>query len=142
MLLGVELLLLSGLAVARVASDATVPFPTTGAQAAVLAIAALAMGLQTEVIRSVAGVAVSTTYQSGAIARIGETIGMGRGQGLDSERRLLGVLSALLAAYVAGAALGATALGDGRGGLVTPALLVACLFTISLRRVLRSNQGW
>ena len=47
---------------------------TTASQVAVLAAASLAMGIQTDVIRSVAGVAVSTTYLSGAIARIGETI--------------------------------------------------------------------
>ena len=141
-LLGVETLLLVALAVARAAASTSAPFTTTAAQAAVLAVAALAMGSQTEVIRSVAGVAVSTTYQSGAIARIAETIGMGRGQERDTERRLLVVLSALLVAYVAGAALGASGLGDGRIGLVTPALLVAGLFAVTCRGVLRSDEGW
>jgi uncharacterized membrane protein YoaK (UPF0700 family) len=133
--LGLELLLLTALAVARFATDTDDPFSTTSSQAAVLAIAALAMGLQTDVIRSVAGVAVSTTYQSGAIARIGETIGMPReDQGRKSERRLLLVLSAVLAAYVAGAALGATGMGDSRAALAIPALLIAGLFAVARAR--------
>ena len=75
-LLGLELVLLTALAVVLVASAENEPFTTTAARVAALAAAALAMGLQTEVIRTVAGVSVSTTYTTGAIARVGETIGM------------------------------------------------------------------
>jgi uncharacterized membrane protein YoaK (UPF0700 family) len=65
--------------------------------AAFMAGAAVAMGLQTDVIRRGAGDAVSTTYLSGAIARIGEAIGMPAGnRERESELRLLGVLSLLL----------------------------------------------
>ena len=111
------------------------PFTTTAAQVAALAAAALAMGLQTEVIRTVAGVAVSTTYMTGAIARIGETIGMPPGsRERESERRLVAVLSVVLIAYAGGAALGASRLGDGRTGYLVPVALVAGLFAVAWAR--------
>ena len=133
-LLGLELVLLTALAVVLVASGEN-PFTTTAAQVAGLAAAALAMGLQTEVIRTVADVAVSTTYLSGAIARVGETVGMPPGsRERESERRLLGVLSLVLIAYVGGAALGASRLGDGRTGYLVPAALVAGLFAVAWAR--------
>ena len=134
-LLGLELVLLTALAVVLVASGENEPFTTTAAQVAALAAAALAMGLQTDIIRTVAGVAVSTTYLTGAIARIGETIGMPPGgRERESERRLVGVLSAVLIAYSGGAALGASRLGDGRTGYLVPAALVAGLFAVAWAR--------
>ena len=74
-LLGLELMLLTAVGRLLLAAGENEPFTTTTTQVAALAAAAIAMGLQTDVIRTVAGVAVSTTYLSGAIARIGETIG-------------------------------------------------------------------
>ena len=133
--LGLELLLLAVLAVVLVAVGENEPFTTTAAQVAALAVAALAMGLQTDVIRTVAGVAVSTTYLTGAIARIGETIGTPPGsREHESERRLLVVLSVVLLAYLGGAALGASRLGDGRTGLLLPVALVAGLFAVAWAR--------
>ena len=38
----------------------------------VIALTSLAMGVQTEAIRHVAGVAITTTYESGALVRVGE----------------------------------------------------------------------
>ena len=134
-LLGLELVLLTALAVVLVASGDDEPFTTTAARVAALAATALAMGLQTDVIRTVAGVAVSTTYLSGAIARIGETIGTPPGsRERGSERRLLGVLSGVLIAYLGGAALGASPLGDGPTGYLVPAALVAGLFAVAWAR--------
>ena len=81
------------------------------------------------------GVAVSTTYQSGAIARIGENIGTPSGsRERESGRRLVVVLSVVLLAYVGGAALGASRLGDGRTGLLVPVALVAGLFGVACAR--------
>ncbi len=132
--LGLELVLLTALAVVLVASGEN-PFTTTAAQVAGLAAAALAMGLQTEVIRTVAGVAVSTTFTTGAIARVGETIGMPPGsRERESERRLVAVLSVVLIAYAGGAALGASRLGDGRTGYLVPVALVAGLFAVAWAR--------
>jgi uncharacterized membrane protein YoaK (UPF0700 family) len=134
-LLGLELVLLAGLAIALAVTGEDKPFTTTAARVAALAFAALAMGLQTDVIRTVAGVALSTTYQTGAIARIGETIGTRpQDRGSPSGRRLLVVLGLVLTAYVAGAALGAGLLGDGRTGLVVPVLVVAALLALAARR--------
>jgi uncharacterized membrane protein YoaK (UPF0700 family) len=134
-LLGLEFVLLTALAAVPVAAGENEPFTTTAAQVAALAAAALAMGLQTDVIGAVAGVAVSTTYYSGAIARIGETIGTVRdSRERDSVRRLLVVLSLVLITYVGGVALGASRLGDGRTGFLIPAALVAGLFAVALAR--------
>jgi uncharacterized membrane protein YoaK (UPF0700 family) len=134
-LLGLELVLLTGLAVVFLVAGENEPFTTTAARVTALAAAALAMGLQTDVIRAVAGVAVSTTYLTGAIARIGETIGTPpSSRERASGRRLLVVLSVVLIAYVGGAALGASRLGDGRTGLLVPAALVAGLLVVALAR--------
>ena len=133
--LGLELVLLTALAVARVASGENEPFSSTAAQVAALAAAALAMGLQTEVIRAVAGVAVSTTYTTGAIASVGETIGMQPGgREHASKRRLVGVLSVVLIAYTGGAALGASRVGDGRTSYLVPVARVAGLFAVAWAR--------
>jgi uncharacterized membrane protein YoaK (UPF0700 family) len=100
-----------------------------GAAALLLFLTSTAMGLETEVIGRVAGVDVATTYQTRAIARIAEgavaRLRSGTGPPRESPR-LLGVLGTVLAAYVAGAALGA-ALGDWRGALFVPVALLAVL---------------
>ena len=132
--LGLELVLLAALAIALAAVGEGERIGTTAARVAALAAAALAMGLQTDVIRAVAGVAVSTTYLTGAIARVGETIGTPPGsRERETARRLVLVLSMVLIAYVGGAALGASRLGDHTGFLV-PAALVAGVLTFALAR--------
>jgi uncharacterized membrane protein YoaK (UPF0700 family) len=134
-LLGLELVLLATLAVGLALAGGREPFTTTVARCSALAVAALAMGLQTDVIRTVAGVSLSTTYQTGAIARIGETIGTRHGDGdRRSGRPLLAILSVVLIGYVGGAALGASRLGEGRTGLLVPVVLVACLFAVASAR--------
>jgi len=134
-LLGPEVVLLTAVALGFVVVGGSEPFTTTAAQVAALATAAVAMGLQTDVIGSVAGVAVSTTYQAGAIARIGEAIGTPPGaRERESGRRLLVVLSVVLLAYIGGAAVGASGLGDGRTALLPPVALVAGLFTVACIR--------
>jgi uncharacterized membrane protein YoaK (UPF0700 family) len=134
-LLGLELLLLSSLAIVFVAHSQDEPFKTASAQLAALAVAALAMGLQTDVIRAAAGVDLSTTYQAGAIDDIGGLIGSpAQSRELGSRRRLLGVLSVVLLAYIGGAALGAGRLGEGRTGLLVPVALVAGLLALACAR--------
>ncbi len=70
-----------------------------------IVLTSMAMGVQTEVIRRVAGTAVATTYQTGAIARLGEAISrvVSRTARLREEREVV-VLLLVLAAYVGGAA--------------------------------------
>jgi uncharacterized membrane protein YoaK (UPF0700 family) len=104
------------------------------ASGALILVTSCAMGLQTEVIRRVAGVAVATTYQSGAIARIAELVG-GADPGRDrSPTRAVGlaVLVVVLVAYVGGAAGGAAA-GTWRGALVVPLGVLLALAVASLR---------
>jgi uncharacterized membrane protein YoaK (UPF0700 family) len=80
-----------------------------------IVLASTAMGVQTEVIRHVAGTAVATTYQTGAIAHMGEAISrvLSRANRLREERELA-VLLMVLGAYVGGAAIGAAAPGRWR----------------------------
>lgn len=80
-----------------------------------IVLASTAMGVQTEVIRHVAGTAVATTYQTGAIAHMGEAISrvFSRANRLREERELA-VLLLVLGAYVGGAAIGAASPGRWR----------------------------
>lgn len=93
-----------------------------------IVITSTAMGVQTEVIRHVAGTAVATTYQTGAIARIGEAISrvVSRSVRLREERELA-VLLVVLAAYVGGAATGAAAPGRWRWSMPLAASVIALL---------------
>jgi uncharacterized membrane protein YoaK (UPF0700 family) len=88
----------------------------------------MAMGVQTLVVRHVAGTAVATTYQTGAIARMGTAVTrvLARESRLRDEREL-GVLVLVLAAYVGGAAVGAAAPGEWRWSMVLAAAVVAAV---------------
>lgn len=105
-----------------------------------IVLTSMAMGVQTEVIRHVAGTAVATTYQTGAIARMGEAVSrvVSRTVRLREERELA-VLLAVLVVYVGGAALGAAPPGTWRWSMLLPAAVVgsiAAIWFISPRRVL------
>ena len=88
----------------------------------------IAMGVQTLVVRHVAGTAVATTYQTGAIARMGAAVTrvMSRRSRLRDEGELA-VLVLVLAAYVGGAAVGAAAPGEWRWSMVLAAAVVAAV---------------
>lgn len=94
-----------------------------------VSLGSFAMGIQTEAIRRVAGVGVATTYQSGAVARIGEsTTGLLRRP--TPAARLaapLPILAAVLVTYCAGAALGATTPGRWSWPLALPCAVLALL---------------
>jgi uncharacterized membrane protein YoaK (UPF0700 family) len=93
-----------------------------------IVLTSLAMGVQTEVIRHVAGVVVATTYESGALVRVGEVISALFFQGRDARyAKQLGVLGSVIAAYVGGAAIGATAIGGWRWPLVLPCAVLGAL---------------
>ena len=87
------------------------------------------MGIQTEAIRRVAGVAIATTYQSGALARIGEaTTDLFRRPIAPSRLAApLPILAGVLVTYCAGAALGTTSLGRWSRPLALPCALLALL---------------
>ena len=108
-LLGVETLALGVLALA--AGDVMhARAPMGGAnEMLALAVASVAMGLQTVALGRVSGVSVSTTYQTGAIVRLSESAAdaVPGGESATDSRRALVVLGIVIACYAAGAALGA-----------------------------------
>jgi uncharacterized membrane protein YoaK (UPF0700 family) len=131
-LLAVEVAMMTVLTIAVAAVHDDGELLEGPAAVALLVAAPVTMGLQTEVIRRTAGIAVTTTYQSGGVARIGEAVagGLGlAGRGPRGARRLF-LLVAVVLAYVAGAALGSTGLGDGRLSLLPPTMVLAGLLAV------------
>jgi uncharacterized membrane protein YoaK (UPF0700 family) len=139
-LLAVELFLLVPLAAVVFVRDDPTRISGPGT-ALLIVLTACAMGVQTEVIRHVAGVAVATTYQSGAIARMAEdvahTLPLQRAR--TYSRVDLAVLLSVLLAYVAGAAIGA-AIDDGRGSMLLPVALLVVVGLPLARRVPSSAE--
>jgi uncharacterized membrane protein YoaK (UPF0700 family) len=92
-----------------------------------------AMGMQTTVIRHVAGTAVSTTYVTGAIDHMGAAVSrvMAR-EGRIRDERAVVVLLFVLVAYVGGAALGAAAPGEWRWAMALAAGVVAVVAAVWL----------
>jgi uncharacterized membrane protein YoaK (UPF0700 family) len=133
-LLGVEAGLLIVLAaVAGELGDVGVPVGGS-TEVLMLAIAAGAMGIQTDVVRRAAGVTVSTTYQTGAIDRIAETATdavLGRRPETRASRGPLAILVLVLVTYVVGAALGAAVAGAWGRALWVPAGAAVGLFSVA-----------
>ena len=80
----------------------------------VILLGALAMGLQTVVIGRVGSVAVATTYESGAVARVGEEAALATLTGTTADHRrrhaeVVKVLVIVVASYAGGATLAAAA---------------------------------
>ncbi len=95
-----------------------------GKEVLALALAAAAMGIQTDVLRQVSGVAISTTYQSGALVRLSESAAdAGSGAGADAARHALTVVATVMAGYVGGAALGTLVARHWGGALWVPVLV-------------------
>ena len=96
----------------------------------VVAAAALAMGSQTAAVRRVGDIAVSTTYESGAVVRLSEDAVLSRVALEEAERarrrRVVRVVSVVVIGYCVGAAV-AAALGTTTLALLVPgAVLVGC----------------
>ena len=135
-LLAVEFALLSALAI--VAGPITTDLATDGpVSALLLVLAGVAMGVQTDVISRLAGVGMSTTYQTGALTQIARAVvGLVDRGFADTPRRAhrlsLGVLSAVFGAYLLGAVVGA---GPGRSAwaLFVPPVVVLVLGLASWR---------
>jgi len=135
-LLAVEFALLSALAVVAgpIRTDLVMDGPLS---AVLLVLAGVAMGVQTDVISRLAGVGMSTTYQTGALTHIAQAVVglVDRGFAQTPRRapRLsLGVLSAVFGAYLLGAVVGA---GPGRSSwaLYVPPVVVLVLGLASWR---------
>jgi uncharacterized membrane protein YoaK (UPF0700 family) len=107
-LLLVEILLLFAVATVAVSAKVTFSPRLVWANVTIIALGSAAMGVQAIALRRVGQIAVSTTYGTGALVRIGEKVGLGlRGAPRWHDvprRRSVGVLVTVLAAYVAGAA--------------------------------------
>jgi uncharacterized membrane protein YoaK (UPF0700 family) len=130
LLLTIEVVLLVPVAIAVLATPDPQDELGGPVTAGLLLLATAAMGIQTEIVGRVAGTAVATTYQSGAIVRIAELasrVALWRRSPIAPTRAAPGltVLGIVLVSYVGGAALGA-ALGAWKASLFVPvAVLVA-----------------
>jgi uncharacterized membrane protein YoaK (UPF0700 family) len=138
LILVVEAALLAALIVLRVIDGPRELLEVDAMDYPVILLGALAMGLQTVVIGKVGSVAVATTYESGAVARMGEEAALaGRSDGSAARRRhtaVLRVLVAVVASYAAGAAL-ASALNRSPAWLLLPLVVVAAC-AVAARRLL------
>src|SRR5262249_47257059 len=126
-LLGVELVLLVLVVVIAGPIDGT--HLIGGVEGYVLIVlTSAAMGMQTTVVRHVAGTAISTTYVTGAIDHIGAAVRrVVTREGRIRDERTLVVLLLVLVAYVGGAAIGAAAPGRWRWAMALAAGVVAVL---------------
>lgn len=95
---------------------------TGGALLALIVISALAMGIQTAVIRDVRGTGVSTTFTSGMVAEVGHLMGilMIRGGQRRATEGRVSIVAAAVVTYVGGAALGALSADGASWGLLAP----------------------
>jgi len=130
LLIGVEVILLA-IVVGVVGSLVAVDEPLGGlGGATLLLLTAGAMGLQTEVIRTHAGVALSTTYQTGALTTMAERVVAASEGGADERRASvapLTILAVVLVGYIGGAAIGARLADDWGWALVVPVVALAAL---------------
>jgi len=139
-LLSVEALALA--VVALMAGDVTRHHLLHGTTAVVvLAVAAAAMGMQTVLLGRVAGISVSTTFETGAIVRLTETVTELPGSQLSvAGRRTVTVLASVVVCYAGGAAV-ATALARHWGGVLwIPTLVVVGLAAASAAHALTRGR--
>jgi uncharacterized membrane protein YoaK (UPF0700 family) len=127
-LLASELALLVGYLVVVVAAVGTHTGRATGGTLlALIVLSALAMGIQTAVIRNVRGTGVSTTFTSGMVAEVGHLMGilMIRGEQRRATEVRASIVAAAVLTYVGGAALGALSADGASWGLLAPIGAVA-----------------
>ncbi|MET8009419.1 YoaK family protein [Streptomyces sp. NPDC005271] len=129
--LGVELLALGGLWAVWTAAGG---HPTGGRQLVVLAVAALAMGGQSGLVRAIGPPGMSTTYLTGVLT--------GLLVDLVLSGKVRWINTALLAALVAGAAAGGLLVAHAaRAAPALPAGLVALVLLASLTSLARDDHG-
>ncbi len=124
-LLGFEVVLLA--AVVAIAGPIEGTQLIGGAEGYVLIVlTSMAMGVQTTVIRHVAGTTVSSTYVTGAVDRVGGAVSrVLSGASRLRDERPVTVLLGIVAAYVAGAAIGAAPPGEWRWAMALATVVVA-----------------
>jgi uncharacterized membrane protein YoaK (UPF0700 family) len=114
LILFAEAAMLAAVIVLRVVDGPTPVLTVDAMDYPVILLGALAMGLQTVVIGKVGSVAVATTYESGAVARVGEEMALASRSGRTPEQRrrhssVAKVLLIVVASYAGGATLAAAA---------------------------------
>ena len=127
LLLVVEGTLLLGVLVLGIIDGPARPGTVDAMDFPVLAMGAFAMGLQTLVISRVGAVAVTTTYETGAVARVGQETALAA-RAPESERRahhlaIVKVLGTVVLGYVGGAAA-ASAASSSPAWLLVPVVIV------------------
>jgi len=118
--------------------------PLGGAREVVLlVVSSIAMGVETDVVRRVAGVPVYTTFQTGTIARLAETgaeevehaLGVhGVPAPPPDGRRVLAVLGAVIGGYIVGSAIGAAIVSGWGYALWVPAIVCVALVFVTATR--------
>ena len=126
-----EGVLLAALIGLRVADGSSPVLEIDAMDYPVVLLGALAMGLQTVVIGRVGSVAVATTYESGAVARVGEeaALAVNSGRPVEQRRRHTAtakVVGVVVASYAAGATLAAAANRNPAWLLAPLVVVLAC----------------
>jgi uncharacterized membrane protein YoaK (UPF0700 family) len=111
-------------------------------EAFLLVVSSIAMGIETDVVRRMAGVSVFTTFQTGTITRIADvgTAEVEHFMGIagapappPGARRMLAVLGAVIGGYIAGSAVGAAVVTGWGGALWIPAIVSVALVFVTWR---------
>jgi uncharacterized membrane protein YoaK (UPF0700 family) len=137
LLVGLELVAFAVLIAFAIGFPDTTDGTATPRAYPILGAGGFAMGLQTAVLRRVGSVPVSTTYESGVVARLGEASVLAadgsRGRDERAARgHIIWILSALVLAYAAGAAV-ASALGESVGLLLIPVAVLVVVGVVLWR---------
>jgi uncharacterized membrane protein YoaK (UPF0700 family) len=107
-----------------------------------LTVSSIAMGVETDVVRRVAGVPVYTTFQTGTIARLAETgteevehvFGVHDAPAPRPDaRNVLAVLGAVIGGYIIGSAVGAAVVTGWGHALWVPAIVCVGLVFVTAR---------
>jgi uncharacterized membrane protein YoaK (UPF0700 family) len=144
LILLVEAVLLAAVIALRVIDGPTPVLTVDAMDYPVILLGALAMGLQTVVIGKVGAVAVATTYESGAVARVGEEVALSARPARSPEQRrrhstVARVLSIVVASYAAGATLAAAA--DRNPAWLLAPLVVVLVCAAVVHRTLTPQPG-
>ncbi len=131
LILYAEAVLLTAVIVLRVIDGPSPVLTVDAMDYPVILLGALAMGLQTVVIGKVGSVAVATTYESGAVARVGEEVALASRSARTGEQRrrhasVAKVLLIVVASYAGGATLAAAANRSPAWLLLPLAVVLVC----------------
>jgi uncharacterized membrane protein YoaK (UPF0700 family) len=105
--------------------------------------ATIAMAMQTPVVRLVDGVAVSTTFSSGMLVRLGQAVGeLFRREARPRERPVARILAVVNLCFFAGAALGGILIeAVDNLAILVPALAVPVIGLVTIRASRRGDEG-